>query len=520
VSRVVVVGGGHNGLVCACYLAQAGLDVQVLEQAEKPGGGSRTDETVAGYRFDTHSVAHNIINMTTIPAELRLAEARLRYAEMDPFAVAVFADGRRVRFHRSVRATTASIAEHDRREAAAYGAFMEEAVPLVRLAIAGLGGGRGARTLLDLGRVARGGPLRAVRSLLLSYGRLLDERLPSDLTRGPVSACAAHAGAGPDAPGGAFFAFWQAAYHLHGQWHAIGGAQALTDALVRRLEALGGEIRRHACVARIDATSGRAAAVELDTEEVLDGGAIVSAVNPKVAALELLDPPLGGPTGHVLDGCTAANSVQAIVHVAVERLPPYVDGRPGDWNGLQSYVDSLESLRSSFRAALDERVAAPAAAYAFTTSSLDTSLAPPGHHTVYLACPAAPYRVAGGWDAAAPELVEDLLDQVEARAPGFRESIRGVAVRTPATMAEELRWPGAHPMHLDITLDQLGPLRPTPELAGHRTPVPGFYLTGAGTAPTGGIAGLPGRATARAVLADLARHRRRPRLRLPIQLPA
>ena len=91
--RALVVGAGHNGLVCACYLAQAGWEVEVVEQADKPGGGARTDETVPGYRFDTHSVAHNIINMTSIPRELRLAEAGLVYREMDPFAVAFFADG-------------------------------------------------------------------------------------------------------------------------------------------------------------------------------------------------------------------------------------------------------------------------------------------------------------------------------------------------------------------------------------------------------------------------------------------
>jgi phytoene dehydrogenase-like protein len=109
--RTIIVGASHNGLVCACYLARAGQEVLVLEQSDKPGGGSRTDETIPGHRFDTHSVAHNIINMTTIPRELDLAGAGLEYREMDPFAVAIFEDGRRVRFHRSVERTMASIAE-------------------------------------------------------------------------------------------------------------------------------------------------------------------------------------------------------------------------------------------------------------------------------------------------------------------------------------------------------------------------------------------------------------------------
>ena len=506
--RTVVVGGGHNGLVCACYLATAGRgDVVVLEQADKPGGGSRTDETIPGYRFDTHSVAHNIINMTPIPAELRLAEAGLRYREMDPFSTAVFADGRRVRFHRSVDATVASIAETDRDEADAYADFMEIALPLIELVTVGLtsGGGRAAlgslvRRAPLVGRLARRAGLGLAGDLSGSYGRLFDAHLLSDLVRGPLSAFAAHAGAGPDVIGGALFGFWQAAYHRFGQWHAVGGAQALTDALVARLRALGGTVRCDAEVTRIDARGGAARAVELADGERIEADVVVSAVNPQLALLELLDPPLTGRARRELAAAHRANAVQMVVHVATDRLPPYADARTGDWNGLQSFVDELDGLRAAFAAAEDRRGLFPAPAYAFTTSALDDSLAPPGHHTVYLACPAAPFAVEGGWERAGPAYRDDMIDQVEARAPGFRDSIQGVAVRTPTAMMRELRWPGAHPMHLDVTPDQLGPLRPTARLGRHRTPVPGLYLTGAGTAPVGGIAGAPGRAAARAVL--------------------
>jgi phytoene dehydrogenase-like protein len=128
----VVVGAGHNGLVAACYLAREGREVVVLEAQDRPGGGSRTEETVPGYRFDMHSVAHNIINMTEIPVEFDLAGAGLVYQEMDPFSVAVHADGRRVPFHRDVEATVASIAEVSPSEARAYQAFVERSVPVVQ----------------------------------------------------------------------------------------------------------------------------------------------------------------------------------------------------------------------------------------------------------------------------------------------------------------------------------------------------------------------------------------------------
>lgn len=324
--QVLIVGGGHNGLVCACYLARQGVDVLVLEQSDRPGGGARTEETVPGHRFDTHSVAHNIINMTDIPEELDLAGAGLRYVEMDPFAMAAFTDGRIVRFHRDVTATVASIAEHSEEEAAAYDAFIGLAAPVIDTVVGGVqAGATRRRTLRRLpGRAAAAltalrradGPTGLAHTLVSPYDRLLRDRLVSDLTRAPVAAFAAHAGATPTQTGTALFALWQA-----------------------------------------------------------------------------------------------------------------------------------------------------------------------------------------GWERAAAGFAERMIDTVAARVPGFRATVVGMALRTPAQMARELAWPGAHPMVLDITPDQLAWMRPLPRLGAHDTPVRGLFLSGAGSAPVGGVAGTPGRATARRILA-------------------
>ncbi|MFP5319445.1 MAG: phytoene desaturase family protein [Acidimicrobiia bacterium] len=502
----VVVGAGHNGLVAACYLAKAGREVVVVEQLDRPGGGSRTEETVPGYRFDLHSAAHNILNMTDIPAELDLAAAGLHYLEMDPFSIAVHADGRRVRFRRSIDATVESIAEVSRPEADAYRRFLDKAVPVVRTVLPSVRGDTSVRVLpaqvANALRAMGRSPLSSARDVMSPYDSLLRRWLPSDLTRGPVAAFAAHAGVGPSVPGGALFAFWQAVYHLFGQWHGRGGAQNLTDALVARLRSLGGELRCSAPVARIDARAGRVRAVVLESGERIPADNVVTAVNPQTALLELLDPPLGGEAGADLAAVRRSNVVQAVVHVATDRLPPYVDGRPGDWNGLQSYVDRLDDLTTAWTRAEAGELPDPLPLYAFTPSALDPTLAPAGHHTVYLACPAAPSVVTGGWPVRRDEFVERCLDTVETRAPGFRSSIRGIASWTPDQMEEVERWPGGHPMHVDIALDQLGPFRPTKRLAGWRTPISGLYLSGAGTNPTGGIAGTPGRMAARALLSD------------------
>lgn len=502
----VIVGAGHNGLVAACYLARAGRDVVVLEALDRPGGGSRTEETVPGYRFDLHSAAHNIINMTDIPEDLDLPGAGLDYIEMDPFSIAVHADGRRVRFFRSIEATVESIAEESPAEAQAYQRFMDKALPIVRTVLPAIRGEMSAKVLpgqvSNLARALRHQPLTTARDAISPYDSLLRRWLPSDLTRGPVSAFAAHAGVGPTVPGGALFAFWQAAYHLFGQWHGRGGAQNLTDALVTRLTSLGGQVRCSSPVERIDAPGGRVRAVVLEGGERIAADNVITAINPQTALLELLDPPLSGEVGADLAAARRSNVVQALVHVATDRLPDYDNSRPGDWNGLQSYVDRLGDLTSAWTQSEAGHLPDPLPLYAFTPSAIDPTLAPAGHHTVYLACPAAPSVIDGGWPARREEFVEACLATMEERAPGFRNSVVGISPWTPDEMEHVERWPGGHPMHLDIALDQLGPFRPTKALGRWRTPIDGLYISGAGTNPAGGIAGTPGRQAARTLLSD------------------
>ncbi len=217
----------------------------------------------------------------------------------------------------------------------------------------------------------------------------------------------------------------------------------------------------------------------------------------QTALLDLLDPPLAGRDGVELQAAHRGNAVQLLVHLATDKLPPYPGARPGDWNGLQSHVDTLDELRRGFLSAEGRRLPDPVSTYCFTPSVYDDSLAPAGKHTVYLACPCAPYDVEGGWEGQQEAFADAMIAQVEAHAPGFTASITDRHIRTPTLMAQELRWPGAHPMQLDISLDQLAFMRPTRRLSGHTVPgVAGLYTCGASTAPVGGIAGSSGKAAA------------------------
>ena len=180
---------------------------------------------------------------------------------------------------------------------------------------------------------------------------------------------------------------------------------------------------------------GAVTAVVLAGGERIAADTVITAIDPKTALLELLDPPLAGQTGRDLAASRRSNVVQAVVHVATTALPAYRNGRPGDWNGLQSYVDRLDDLERAWVQSEAGLIPDVVPWYSFTTSAIDDTLAPPGHHTVYLACPAAPAEVRGGWEPAWPmPSSRSALDTVERRAPGFRDSIVGIEPWLPHQM--------------------------------------------------------------------------------------
>jgi phytoene dehydrogenase-like protein len=514
---VVVIGAGHNGLTCACYLARAGMRVLVLEMAGRIGGAVHTAATIPeapGYRFDTCSVVHNLIRMTSVPEELELAETGLEYVETDPFATAFLPGGDRVRFYRSVERTCEEIARFSARDARAYRRFIRWATPIMELSLERLrrsaddhsvvrAGGRkvasGARLL------ARSRPRRLASTLLGPYGPLLEAWFQTEHARMGVVPLAAHGTLGPQTPGTAFFACFQAAYHRYGNWHARGGSGSLAQALARRLQAWGGTVRTGAAVRRI---LGRreVEGVRLEDGTEITTRRVVAAINPQTALLELLGPErLGSRLAERLRSRHRSNAVQFVVHAALDRLPPWRNAPDDAWRGLQSTAASVAQVRDNFAQAEAGLAPVEPAVYVYTPSAIDPTLAPPGGHTAYVACASYPSRFLDGstWAERGEREAHRLLDAVQARAPGFRDGIVGVAWRHAEDWEREIGLLGGHPMHLDITLDQVGPFRPLPQLSDHRTPFAGLYLSGAGTAPGGGVSAAPGRAAARALLADL-----------------
>ena len=345
---------------------------------------------------------------------------------------------------------------------------------------------------------------RAPSTLAGPYGPLLAATFQTEYARAGIVPLAAHGTLRPYTPGAAFFVMFQAAYHRYSNWHARGGSGALARALRRRLEAWGGAVRTGARVERIP-VRGTIEGVALAGGERIAARRVVAAINPQTALLDLVGAEhLRGRLADRLRARHRSNAVQFVVHAALDRLPPWPAAPADAWNGLQSVADSLGQVTENFLQAEAGLAPSRPAVYVYTPSAIDDHLAPPGRHTAYIACASYPARFADGsaWAARGEGEAHRLLAAVEARAAGFTASITGLAWRHAEDWEREIGLLGGHPMHLDFTPDQVGPFRPLPELAGHRTPIPGLYLSGAGTGPTGGVAGVPGRAAARAILAD------------------
>jgi phytoene dehydrogenase-like protein len=400
--RAVIIGAGHNGLIAGCYLAREGWEVTALERRERVGGATSTEERFPGHRFDMHSVA--------------------------PFSTMLTPDGQAVRFYRDVERTCDDIARVDPAEAQRYGRFIRKFDSFVlgstsmfrRNARSDL-----LRSLPGILRWLRGSGLwGAMGELFSSYGRLLDSCCEAEWMKAALAALAAHATVGPDMPGGAYYVMWQAAYHRYGMWHARGGSGALADALRRRFESWGGKVLTEAEVTGLEVRGGGVMGARLAAGQAIDAPVVITTVSPRIVLGEWLPE---GAIGHELrrhiGAVRTANVVQFIVHITADRLPPYrgTDGMADAWNGMAAMSRSLDQVSHCFRQAELGLIPNDPSVYIFTPSAIDDSLAPSGSHSIYLASPAFPGRLAqGSWREQGMPAAERLADRVEEYAPGFQ----------------------------------------------------------------------------------------------------
>jgi len=526
-SDVLIVGGGHNGLTCACYLAAAGLKVRVLERRAVVGGAAVTEEFHPGFRNSTASYTVSLLNPQVI-RDLRLAEHGLRIVERPISNFLPLSDTDYLKVGGSLEATQAEVARFSKKDAARlpqYYAMLERVADVLRELVLetppNVGGGVGdffaalktARRFKKLDMAAR----RDVLDLFTkSAGDLLDAWFESAPLKAAFGFDAIVGNfASPYAPGTAYVLLHHVFGEVNGKrgiWgHAIGGMGAITQAMAAEARDRGVQIDTKAEVVNVCVDSRGAQGVQLKDGRVIEARCVVANVNPKLLYLKLVDAPaLDAEFLQRIRGWKCASATFRM-NVALDELPDF-NCLPGSTAAQhhQSGIIMAPSLQYMEQAYFDARTygcsRAPVVEM-LIPSTVDDSLAPAGRHVASLFCQHFSPELPNGlsWDDIREEAADHVIDTVTRYAPNFKASVIARKTLSPLDLEREFGLTGGDIFHGALTLDQLWTARPVLGHADYRSPVHRLYLCGAGTHPGGGVTGLPGRNAAREIVRDFRR---------------
>jgi phytoene dehydrogenase-like protein len=524
---VVIIGGGHNGLVCACYLAGAGFKVRVLERRAIVGGAAVTEEFAPGFRNSTAAYTVSLLNPKII-RELKLADHGLRIVER-PFANFLpLPDGRSFRLGPTLGDTQRELARFSARDAQRlpdYYRTIETAADTLRDLVLktppNLGGGwRDWLHALGLGgklaRLARSAQRDLWELVTRSAGDLLDYWFQSDPLKA-VFGFDAQVGhfASPYSPGSAYVLLHHAFGEVNGKrgtWgHALGGIGAISEAMAKEARARGVEIATGAEVVAVRVKAGRASGVALADGSEIEARAVAAGVNPKLLYQRLVEPQALDSEFHSRIERWRCASGTFRMNVALSELPdfscaPGKHAQPHHSSG----IIIAPSLGYMERAYFDARTAGfsrEPIIEMLIPSTVDPSLAPPGKHVASLFCQHFNPVLPGGrsWDDEREAAADVIVETVNRHAPNFKKSILARKILSPLDLERDFGLIGGDIFHGALTLDQLFSARPVLGYADYRSPVRGLYLCGAGAHPGGGVTGAPGHNAAREILRDFRR---------------
>jgi len=512
---VIVVGAGHNGLTCACYLAKAGLKVKVLERRSVVGGAAVTEKFHPGFRNSTASYTVSLLQAKVI-RELGLAAHGLRIVGR-PLSNFLPLENGYLKVGGGAEATQREFARFSTRDAQRLPAYLEElerVVDLLRGMVLqtppNVGGGlRDLIAAAGVGWRVKDLDMPARRDLLGLFTRSAADWLEDWFESDPIKAvfgfdAVVGAYGSPFHPGTAYVLLHHCFGEVNGQrgtWgHAIGGMGAISEALAAEARRLGAAIECEAPVARVEP-----GAVTLEDGRSLAARCIVANVNPKLLFLTMVDAALLEPDFRKRIERYKCGSASFRMNVALSGLPRFsCHSEPGLHHA--SGIIMAPSLGYMDRAYVDARaegIARLPIVEMVIPSTLDDSLAPPGAHVASLFC--QHFAPEADWAVRKQEAIDRIFDVVEGHAPGFRASVLGYGALSPADLEAEFGLTGGDIFHGQLSLDQLWSARPVLGHADYRTPVKGLYLCGSGAHPGGGVTGAPGHNCAREVLRDLGR---------------
>ena len=521
---IVIIGGGHNGLVAAFYLAKAGFKPLVLERRAQVGGAAITDEFHPGFRCSTLSHSAGPLRPDII-RDMQLEKDGLRLITPETCVTALSPDGRALSLYQDENKSAQSIAAFSQRDAAKYPEFEKSLGKISRVIAEALamtppdidhpsGGdlwsmlktGRALRNLgkRDMYRVLRWGPM-AVADLIAEY-------FETELLRAVIAARGIFGTfLGPWSAGSSLQLLIRAAGDSHPAGSAFfvaGGMGALTQAMACAAKAAGVEIRTAAEVIEIRVKDGAASGVLLATGEEISAKAVISNADPKRTLLKLTDPTHLSPDFVQKLQHYRGNGTVAKVNLALSGLPTFTALKNGDGSALKGRIHigpEIDYLERAFDESKYGNFSRQPYLEATIPSLTDPTLAPDGKHVMSIYMQYAPYKLKGDWEGQRKELGQTVVQTLAQYAPNLPEMILTHQIITPLDLEEVYGLTGGHIFHGDLALDQFFTMRPLLDWARYRTPIENLYLCGSGTHPGAGLTGGSGANAAREISKELKR---------------
>src|ERR1700677_1489402 len=520
---VIVIGGGHNGLVAAAYLAMTGLKVTILERRAQVGGAAVTEEFYPGFRNSVAAYTVSLLNPTII-RDLELHRHGLRIVERLLSNFLPLPDGRYLKVGPGrTKAEVAKFSSRDADRLDAYEARLERLTDVLRaLALEtppDLGTGHGLAAnlgaLVDAAKVGnrlRSLDLEGRRDLLELFTRSAGDALDQWFESDPIKAILGFDGIvgtydSPYAAGTGYVLLhhcWGEVNGRRGVWgHAIGGMGAITQAIARACAERNVDIRTNCAVSEILIEKGRAVGIVTDKGEKLLARAIVSNLHPKLTFERLLARRVLPADFRARIASYRSGSGSFRMNLALSELPSFsaLPGRDAaEHHG--SGIVIAPSLAYMERAFIDARLSGWSAqpiVEILIPSTLDDSLVPPGRHVASLFCQHVAPKLPDerSWDEAREAVADLMIDTVEAYAPGFKAAVIARQILSSLDLEREFGLVGGDIFHGKLSLDQLYSARPVLGHADYRSPIRGLYMCGASTHPGGGVTGAPGHNAAR-----------------------
>lgn len=517
----IIVGGGHNGLVTAFYLARTGRKVLVLERREMVGGCAVTEAIWPGYKVSTASYLVSLLQQKIVD-DMQLARHGYRVDAKDPAFFSPFPDGRYFFTWQDEAKTLAEVAKFSKRDAARMPAFDEQLERLAKLVESLLlvcpppfppqGIGEIIEYLKLVGRL-RGlsakDMVALVKIFTMSAADYLDEWFESPEVKVTLATDGViGANGGPRSPGTAYILLHHCMGGVGGKrglWGFVrGGMGAVSEAMASAARAAGAEIRCGAQVARITVKENRAVGVTLTNGDEMEAKQIASNLDPKRTFLRLLDPAVLPAEFTETIRNFRCEGISAKINLGVKALPNFkaLPGAPAAHHKATMHIcPSMDYVEKAWDDAKYGRPSERPMLEMTCPTLYDPTLAPEGRHIIGIFLQYAPYTLRNGsWDDLRDPFFKRVLKIIDEYAPGFSSTIEHAEMLTPVDLEKRYSITGGNIFHGEMAIDQMFSLRPAARYANYKTPVENLFLCGSGTHPGGGVMGAPGHNAAMAML--------------------